>query len=63
MRPEFHTTTVAALVAVIDRGEPILPVLADALEDVGCEDSDLLTDLRASRLTARVCMALRYYAP
>jgi hypothetical protein len=35
-----------------------LPVLADALEEVGCQDSDLLAHCRGSQPHARGCWAV-----
>lgn len=65
LNPTLRTSTVVALVAEIDRGDTdyhLLPILADSLQDAGCTDADLLTDLRSKSATPRVCVALRFYA-
>jgi len=51
--PEHLTEAVAGLLAAVADGRrEVLPVLADALEDAGCTDADLLADVRAGRYQA-----------
>jgi hypothetical protein len=47
-----------ARAAYDERAFERLPVVADALEDAGCTDTDLLGHLRAATLHARGCWAL-----
>jgi hypothetical protein len=55
--PSWRSSTVAALVRGIDadRAFDRLPILADALEEAGCDDADLLTHLRAEGPHAHGC--------
>lgn len=46
---EFRTAAVNALVQRACDGEPVLPILADALEDAGYEGVGLLTALRCGQ--------------
>ena len=50
IRPEWLTENVRGLMANIDNGEhwrgDLLPLLADALEDAGCDSAELLDALR-----------------
>lgn len=52
MNPDWRTTVVQALCRrMLDsRSFDVLPILADALQDAGCEDEELLTPLRAEGL-------------
>ncbi len=54
------TSTVKALAEALyaDRAFDRLPILADALEDAGCDSSDLLAHLRGPGPHARGCWAL-----
>ncbi len=58
--PEWRTPTVLALAepAYADRAFDRLPVLADALEDAGCDAADLLAHLRGTGPHVRGCWAL-----
>ena len=59
--PEWRTSTVLALAEGIyaDRAFDRLPILADALQDVGCENADLLDHCRDPQLThVRGCWAV-----
>lgn len=60
MRAGWRTSVVVGLArqAYAEREFTILPVLADALEDAGCEDADLLTHLRGPDTHVRGCWAL-----
>lgn len=51
--PEWRTETVLALARAIyaDRAFDLLPILADALEDVGCNATELLAHCRVRVLT------------
>lgn len=54
------TSTVVALAEGIyqDRAFDRLPILADALEDAGCDDTDILTHLRGEGPHVRGCWAV-----
>lgn len=59
--PQWWTSTVLQLAAGIydERAFDRMPILADALQDAGCEDEDVLTHLRdAKQVHARGCWAL-----
>jgi hypothetical protein len=58
--PSWRTPAVVALANGVyeDRAFDRLPVLADALEDAGCADSQLLGHCRGPGLHARGCWAL-----
>ena len=60
LRPEWLTPTVAALAGVIRRHDRFndLPILADALEDAGCQDWPTLAHLRAEVQHGPGCWAL-----
>lgn len=49
MRPEWRTSTVVALCSEMRKtGDySTTPMLADAMEDAGCDDGDLLSNLRS----------------
>jgi hypothetical protein len=55
--PAWLTPTVVAIArgAYDDRDFAALPVLADALEDAGCDDTDLLGHLRGPGVHGRGC--------
>jgi hypothetical protein len=57
VNPSWRSSTVAALVRGIeaDRAFDRLPILADALEEAGCDDADVLTHLRAEGPHAHGC--------
>lgn len=58
--PGWLTSTVLALATGIyeDRAFDCLPILADALQDAGCEDEGVLTHCRAEAVHARGCWVL-----
>ncbi|MBA4064380.1 MAG: hypothetical protein C0501_11835 [Isosphaera sp.] len=59
--PAWRTSTVVALAAGVydERAFDRLPILADALQDAGCDSDDLLTHLRDPNAThVRGCWAL-----
>jgi hypothetical protein len=58
--PAWRTSTVAALAEGMytDRAFDRLPILADALEDAGCDAAELLAHLRGDGSHARGCWAL-----
>ena len=58
--PRWLTSTALGLAQAIyeDRAFDRLPILADALEDAGCDSSDLLTHLRGDGPHVRGCWAL-----
>jgi hypothetical protein len=58
--PSRLTSTVVALARGIydDRAFDRLPILADALQDAGCENADILTHLRGDGPHVRGCWAL-----
>ncbi len=55
--PAWRTRTAAAIAQVIydDRDFSLLPVLADALEDAGCENADILNHCRQPGEHVRGC--------
>jgi hypothetical protein len=55
--PAWRTRTVTAIAQAIhdERDYSLLPVLADALEDAGCEDADVLNHCRIPGDHARGC--------
>jgi len=55
--PEWLTSTVVALARGVyeDRGFDRLPILADALQDAGCENEDILTHCRGEGPHVRGC--------
>ncbi|MBN9119827.1 MAG: hypothetical protein J0I06_11820 [Planctomycetes bacterium] len=57
VRPEWLTSTVVALARGIyaDHAFDRLPILADALQDAGCDDEDVLDHCREPREHARGC--------
>jgi hypothetical protein len=57
---EWLTSTVCDLAAVIyERHEyGAMPILADALQDAGCDDEQILTHCRANKPHARGCWVL-----
>ncbi|QEL19087.1 hypothetical protein [Limnoglobus roseus] len=58
--PSWLTTTAVGLAEGIyaDRAFDRLPILADALEDAGCENADLLNHLRSDGPHVKGCWAL-----
>jgi hypothetical protein len=58
--PAWRTETVVALARGMDESRDFaaLPVLADALEDAGCADAELLAHCRGAGLHARGCHAI-----
>lgn len=58
--PAWHTEAVVGLAADIysDRAFDRLPVLADALEDAGCADADILAHCRGPGPHVRGCWAV-----
>jgi hypothetical protein len=58
--PSWLTSTVTALASGIDADTAFdrLPILADALEDAGCADEDLLAHCRGSGPHTRGCVAV-----
>jgi hypothetical protein len=55
--PDWRTPTVTSLGAAIDSEKAfnLLPILADALEDVGCDDRDVLDHCRSGGEHVRGC--------
>jgi hypothetical protein len=55
--PRWRTETAVAVAAGIDRDGAFdrLPILADALEDAGCDDADLLSNCRGPGPHVRGC--------
>ncbi len=55
--PAWRTSDVVALVRGIydDRAFDRMPILADALQDAGCDNDDVLTHCRADAVHARGC--------
>ena len=55
--PSWHTSTVVALAEAIyaDRAWDRMPILADALEEAGCNDARVLDHCRAYPVHARGC--------
>ena len=58
--PEWRTETVLALASAIeaDRAFDRMPILADALEEAGCDERPMLDHLRGSGPHARGCWVL-----
>jgi hypothetical protein len=58
--PDWFTSTVRDLAAHIytSREFSAMPILADALQDAGCDDEQILTHCRGDRLHARGCWVL-----
>jgi hypothetical protein len=58
--PEWFTSTVRAMAAHIydSREFSAMPILADGLQDAGCNDEQILTHCRASKPHARGCWVL-----
>jgi hypothetical protein len=58
--PAWRTSAVVGLADAIqaDRGFDRLPILADALEDAGCDSAELLAHFRGPGTHARGCWAL-----
>lgn len=58
--PAWRTSTVLGVAAGIDESRTFgnLPVLADALEDAGCDDTAILSHCRATAHHARGCWVL-----
>jgi hypothetical protein len=56
-KPEWLTSTARELAAHIydARDFAAMPVLADALQDAGCDDEQVLTHCRANKPHARGC--------
>jgi hypothetical protein len=56
-QPQWRTDTVVALARQIDasRDFSAVPILADALQDAGCDNADILTHCRAPVLHVRGC--------
>ncbi|MBA4064130.1 MAG: hypothetical protein C0501_10535 [Isosphaera sp.] len=57
LKPAWRTSTVLALAQGIygERAFDRLPILADALQDAGCEDADILAHCRGPGPHARGC--------
>jgi hypothetical protein len=60
IRPEWRTSTVVALCQGMREAQDFgaMPILADALQDAGCGDESLLTELRTPNLRYSVSAAL-----
>lgn len=58
--PAWLTSTAVALARTIyeERAFDRLPILADALEEAGCDNADVLTHLRGDGPHVRGCWAL-----
>jgi hypothetical protein len=58
--PRWLTSTAVSLAGAIyeERAFDRLPILADALEDAGCDNADILTHLRGEGPHARGCWAV-----
>ena len=58
--PKWRTDTVTGIAQAIydDRAFDRLPVLADALEDAGCDDRELLDHCRSGEEHVRGCWAV-----
>jgi hypothetical protein len=65
IRPECLTSTVIGLAQTIWTGcrFDLLTVLADALEEAGCDDGDILRHCRGPGPHTRVCHVLRQLLP
>lgn len=59
-KPDWFTTTVLDLARTIydTREFTAMPILADALQDAGCDDEQILTHCRANKPHARGCWVL-----
>jgi hypothetical protein len=59
-KPEWFTSTVREMAEYIyaSREFSAMPILADALQEAGCEDAQVLTHCRANRPHARGCWVL-----
>lgn len=57
IRPAWATSTVAGLAVAIreEKAFDRLPILADALQEAGCEDADILDHLRYARPHVNCC--------
>lgn len=51
VEPEWLTSTVVALIGEAQKGEQVHPILADALQDAGCESELYLNHLREPGIT------------
>lgn len=60
LNPAWLSSTVVSIAAGVydDRAFDRLPILADALQDAGCEDAGLLDHLRGDGPHVRGCWAL-----
>jgi hypothetical protein len=60
VRDDWRTSTVRALVGAIEAGPrlDLMPILADALQDAGCEDGAVLDHLRGPGPHTRACWVL-----
>jgi hypothetical protein len=60
LQASWLTTTVVAVAAGIDAEVAFdrMPILADALEEAGCDDADILTHCRASDPHVRGCWVI-----
>jgi hypothetical protein len=58
--PDWFTSTVRDLARVLyeSREFSAMPILADALQDAGCDDNSILTHCRGNRPHARGCWVL-----
>ncbi|WP_238602960.1 hypothetical protein [Fimbriiglobus ruber] len=58
--PEWHTSTATALATQMyeSRDFSVTPILADALQDAGCDNEDILNHLRGDGPHVRGCWAL-----
>ena len=58
--PEWKTSTVVSLAAAIygERAFDRLPILADALEEAGCDDASMLDHCRGNSLHVRGCWVI-----
>jgi hypothetical protein len=58
--PEWLTSTVLAMASYAsDSGHfSALPILADALQDAGCEDEEVLTHCRGDAIHVRACWVI-----
>ncbi|MBP3960374.1 hypothetical protein J8F10_34530 [Gemmata sp. G18] len=58
--PEFLTSTVISLAKAIhsDCAFDRMPILADALQDAGCQDADILNHCREQGRHSRICYVL-----
>ena len=60
LNPRWLTSTVIGIAESIDRHAQYhnMPILADALEDAGCDNPDILTHCRNALFHARGCWVL-----